>query len=278
MSFVTAETFTAAADGDAAALKACCAAVYGQEWLSLLVGESLHPGGLELTRHLGQQLRLGPADRVLDIACGTGTTSVLLAQEFGCHVTGIDYGAQQIERATAAAATAGVTDRTAFKVGDAESLPFDAGSFTAVICECAFCTFPSKAQAASEMYRVLAPAGRVGITDLTVNGPLPDALQGVAAWVACVADAQPAARYAAILSAAGFARIATEEHNDAIARLIADIQTKLMGVSILAGLGKIDLGDVDLGAGRTMARAARQATRDGLLGYCLLTATRPASG
>ena len=123
------------------------------------------------------------------------------------------------------------------------------------------------------MYRVLAPGGRVGITDLTVNGPLPEALQGVAAWVACVADAQPVQRYAAILSAAGFARIATEEHNDAIAKLIADIQTKLMGVSILAGLGKIDLGDVDLGTARTMARAARQATRDRLLGYCLLTAS-----
>ena len=65
--------------------------------------------------------------------------------------------------------------------------------------------------------------------------------------MACVADAQSAARYAAILAAAGFARIATEEHNDAIAKLIADIQAKLMGVSILAGLGKIDLGDVDLG-------------------------------
>ena len=155
------------------------------------------------------------------------------------------------------------------------SLPFYDGSFTAVICECAFCTFPSKAQAASEMYRVLAPSGRVGITDLTVNGPLPEALQGIAAWVACVADAQPVQRYAAILTAAGFVRIATEEHDAAIAKLIADIQTKLMGVSILAGLGKIDLGDVDLGAGRTMARAARQATRDGLLGYCLLTATRP---
>ena len=179
---------------------------------------------------------------MLDIACGTGTTSVFLAQEFGCHVTGVDYGAQQIERATAAAMSAGVADRTAFEVGDAESLLFDDGSFTAVICECAFCTFPSKAQAASEMYRVLAPGGRVGITDLTVNGPLPEALQGVAAWVACVADAQPVQRYAAILTAAGFARIATEEHNDAIAKLIADIQTKLMGVSILAGLGKIDLG------------------------------------
>ena len=178
MSVVTAETFTAAADGDAAALKACCAAVYGQEWLPLLVGESLHPGGVELTRHLGNRLQLGPADRVLDIACGTGTTSILLAQEFGCHVTGVDYGATQIERATAAAAAAGVADQTAFEVGDAEALPFDDGTFTAVICECAFCNFPSKAQAAAEMYRMLAPGGRVGITDLTVNGPLPEALQG----------------------------------------------------------------------------------------------------
>ena len=143
MSVVSTETLTAAADGDAAALKACCAAVYGQEWLSLLVGESLHPGGLELTHHLGTRLQLGPADRVLDIACGTGTTSVFLAREFGCYVTGVDYGAEQIERATAAATSAGVADQTAFKVGDAEALPFDDGSFTAVVCECAFCTFPS---------------------------------------------------------------------------------------------------------------------------------------
>ena len=121
---------------------------------------------------------------------------------------------------------------------------------------------------------MLTPDGRIGIADLTVSGPLPAALQGIAAWVACVADAQPAQRYAAILAEAGFARIAVDDHNDAMAKLIEDIQAKLIGVSVMAGLGKIDLGDIDLGAGRTMARAARQATRDGLLGYCLLTAAR----
>ena len=57
-----------------------------------------------------------------------------------------------------------------FEQGDAERLTLDDGQFDAVICECAFCTFPDKRAAAAEFARVLKPGGTVGLTDLTRSG------------------------------------------------------------------------------------------------------------
>ena len=56
-------------------------------------------------------------------------------------------------------------------LGDAERLPLPDNTFDALVCECAFCTFPDKATAAAEFARVLRPGGRVGITDVTVAAP-----------------------------------------------------------------------------------------------------------
>ena len=49
-------------------LNACCVQLYSNDWVKILVGESLHPGGLELTQHLGQVLGLGPGRTLLDVA------------------------------------------------------------------------------------------------------------------------------------------------------------------------------------------------------------------
>jgi arsenite methyltransferase len=57
-------------------VKACCAALYESDWARLLLGDSLHPGGLALTERLGSLLGLGPGDRVLDVACGPGTSAL----------------------------------------------------------------------------------------------------------------------------------------------------------------------------------------------------------
>jgi ubiquinone/menaquinone biosynthesis C-methylase UbiE len=65
-----------------------------------------------------------------------------------------------------------------------------------VICECAFCTFRDKSAAASEFARVLKPGGKVGLSDLTRSGILPAELDGLLAWVACIADARPISEYA----------------------------------------------------------------------------------
>ena len=73
--------------GEADAVKACCAAVYEHDVVALVLGESYHPGGLDLTRRLARLLELRPAQRVLDVASGPGTTAFLFADEFGVTST-----------------------------------------------------------------------------------------------------------------------------------------------------------------------------------------------
>jgi len=143
------------------------------DWARLLLGDSFHPGGVALTTHLGAALGLHPGLRVLDIASGTGASALALARAYGCAVVGVDLGAANVRDATAAAARAGLGGRVRFARGDAERLPFDDASFDAVLCECAFCTFPDKRAAASEFARVLRPGGRVGLSDLTRVGAVP---------------------------------------------------------------------------------------------------------
>src|SRR5260370_3368385 len=134
-------------------VKACCATLYESDGRRSLLGDSFHPGGLQLTGQLGRMLGLGPASPVRDVACGKGTTAVFLAKEFGCEVFGIDYGEENVAAARSLAQAERVDSRAQFERGDAENLPFADGTFDSVICECAFCTFPDKVASGREIFR-----------------------------------------------------------------------------------------------------------------------------
>jgi len=258
-------------------LKRCCATVYASDWARLLLGESLHPGGLALTGRLGALLGLERNARVLDVASGSGHSAVYLAERFGWSVTAIDLADEHSTAVTAAAARAGASDRVAFVRGDAEALPFADEVFDAVICECALCTFPAKAIACAEFFRVLKPGGRIGLSDVTRNGSLPDDLASVLAWVACIADAQPIAGYRSLFAAAGFAIDHEERHDSALQQLVDDIRKRLLGVELIAKLQDLDLPDFDIAHAKSLARSAEHAVRSGVLGYGLLVGTKPLS-
>src|SRR5260370_41234408 len=85
-------------------VKQCCAQLYESDFAKILLGDSFHPGGLRLTERLGSLLDLTPESQVLDVASGNGTSAFFLAERFGCHVVGIDYGAQNIAQANSRAA------------------------------------------------------------------------------------------------------------------------------------------------------------------------------
>jgi ubiquinone/menaquinone biosynthesis C-methylase UbiE len=124
-------------------IKACCADLYASDWVRLLVGDSFHPGGLALTERLAVLLELDASSRVLDLAAGRGTSALHLARAFGCRVVGLDYSSANVSQATDAAKRDGLSERVEFLQGDAEQLSaLDNDSFDAVICECAYCTFP----------------------------------------------------------------------------------------------------------------------------------------
>jgi SAM-dependent methyltransferase len=257
---------------ESAELKSCCAAVYQSDFARMLLGDSFHPGGQRLTSRLGEHVGLCPGVRVLDVASGKGESAIFLARQFGCQVVGVDFGPQNVREANSRAATEQITHLVSFAKGDAERLDFPDAGFDAVICECAFCTFPDKRAATSEFARVLRPGGRVGMSDLTRSGPLPQDLEGLLAWIACIADARPVEEYAGYLKAAGFDVTTIEPHNNALAEMARDVQGRLLGIQIMIKLKKLDLPGTDFEHAKQLARAAAKAIQGGLLGYSLIVA------
>jgi arsenite methyltransferase len=260
---------------DARELKTCCAAVYQSDWARLILGDSFHPGGLALTERLGTLLDLKPGKRLLDVAAGQGTSAIFLAQTFGCEVVGVDYGEGSVRKAAQAAEAAGVAHLARFEQGDAEHLSVSAGAFDAILCECAFCTFLNKTAAASEFARVLRPGGQVGLSDLTRAGEVPQNLQGLLAWIACIADAQPLECYASYLQGAGLTVDLIEPHNEALSHMMQEIRTRLLGAELLVKLKKIDLPTVDFEQAKALARAAAEAVKAGTFSYAIVTASKP---
>jgi ubiquinone/menaquinone biosynthesis C-methylase UbiE len=248
--------------------------MYASDWAQALLGESFHPGGVTLTERLGSFLRLGPERRLLDVASGKGTSAIYLARRYGCQVLGVDYSRELVAEAAEAVEAAGLAHRVQFRYGDAEVLPFPDGYLDALICECAFCTFPDKAATANEFARVIRVGGRLGLSDLTRTGDLPGDLDDLLAWMACIGDARPLEEYIRHLTAAGFTIETVEEHNHALSELVQDIRAKLLGAELLVKLRKLDLPGVDFDRARRLARSATQAVLEGKLSYALVVGVR----
>jgi arsenite methyltransferase len=261
-------------NSDDAILKQCCAQLYASDIARVLLGDSFHPGGLRLTEHLGVLLNLASGSHVLDVASGNGATALFFAERFGCHVVGIDYSDQNVAEANELASAKELSSLVRFERGDAEGLPFPDKSFDAIICECAFCTFPNKTGAAREFGRVLRPGGRVGLSDLTRGPMLPKELDGLLAWVACIADAHPVYGYAEYLRSAGFELERVELHDEALAEMVQQIRMKLLISEVLVGLKKLTLPGVDFISAKQMAQSALTTIQQGQLGYAVLIAAK----
>ncbi len=259
----------------ASEVKTCCAALYETDYARLLLGDSFHPGGLELTERLGNLLDLHPGQRVLDVASGTGASAVFLAERFGCEVVGLDYSTELVGQARRRAREASLEHLVRFEHGDSERLPFPDGAFDALICECSFCTFPDKRSAASEFARVLKPGGLVGLSDITLNGPLPPELTGLLAQIICIADALPLDRYEALLEQAGFRIDRVEPHPEVLETTVRDVTAKLLGAELILKVKKIELPGVDLAQAKSVAAIAAETIEGGALGYGLLVGTLP---
>ncbi|MFC2013554.1 methyltransferase domain-containing protein [Chloroflexota bacterium] len=259
---------------EAREIKTCCATFYQSDIVRLLLGDVLHPSGLELTGYLGTVVGLGSEDKVLDIACGRGASVVYLAKRFGCHVTGLDYGQDNITAAESHAATESVAHLTAFRKGDAEGLPFEDGSFDVVISECSFCTFLDKTRAAQEMVRVLRRHGRLGMTDVTICAPLPEDIQSLLAWVACLTGAGSQELYVSILKEVGFSDFIIEDKRDSLINMVNEVRRKLLGVELAIGLGKLELPDINSKEAKHLAQRMIELIENGVISYTLFRAGR----
>src|ERR1700674_4499607 len=112
----------------------------------------------------------GPADRVLDVACGGGIVVCGFAPHVS-HATGIDMTPAMLERARHLAAEKGLAN-VAWREGDVTHLPYPDGAFTIVVTRFAVHHFPDPAAGFREMVRICAPGGRVVVVD-TYTSPDP---------------------------------------------------------------------------------------------------------
>lgn len=108
--------------------------------------------------------------RVLDVACGSGTAALVVARRY-CEVTAIDYVPALIDRARQRAEAEGFA--VDFRVADAQKLPFDDEAFDVVLSVYGVQFAPDQELAARELLRVCRPGGRIGLAS-----PMPEGWSG----------------------------------------------------------------------------------------------------
>jgi len=183
------------------------------------------------------QAELKPGETVLDLGSGGGLDCFLAAKQVGesGHVIGVDMTPEMLERARLAASRLGVRN-VEFRQGYLESLPVETASVDVVISNCVINLSPDKPQVFREVFRTLRPGGRVAVSDIVTNGPLPEALQkDMEAWGACVAGALDVSEYTTGLSEAGFTDVEVQPKGDA-SELIeaASLKGKIFSAAITA--------------------------------------------
>jgi SAM-dependent methyltransferase len=199
------------------------------------------PAGANLALGCGNPLALAsiqPGETVLDLGSGAGFDAFLAASRVGPtgRVIGVDLTPEMIERARVNAAAGGFAN-VEFRLGDIESLPVDGASVDLVISNCVLNLVPDKPAAFREIVRVLKPGGRVAISDLVLDGPLPEALRrSEEGYTSCVSGAIGRAEYLAGLSAAGLADVHVVCEADAISLLAGDCCGEGLELSGLTGI------------------------------------------
>jgi ubiquinone/menaquinone biosynthesis C-methylase UbiE len=124
-------------------------------------------GKSPLLAPLLETLRPTEEDRLLDVGCGPGRMTLMLAPLVK-EAVGIDLTPQMLDQARAAQATQGITN-VRWQQGDALPLPFDDGAFSIVITQATLHHFADPAAVLAEMARVCAPGGRILVNDMTFD-------------------------------------------------------------------------------------------------------------
>lgn len=137
--------------------------------------ETLHPGGFDLSKRIGEIVSFDESIHVLDVSSGKGTFACYYTEEFGSKVTGIDINEEFVRISRKKAKKKGISHLVDFKVGDSTKLPFPDNSFDVVVNECAvgLMAINNPQKVLDEMYRVLKPGGKIVIHESTWEKELP---------------------------------------------------------------------------------------------------------
>ena len=256
--------------------KACCADLYESPLARQILGDPPHPGGLALTNRLGRLMGIAYGDWVLDLASARGTSAMAISRVFRCNVVGLEFGAEPVALAHAAALEPPKTPRAFFLRGDAERPPLMANSFDGVVCECSMSLFADKPGAVAQAVRVLKPGGRLGLSDMTVEpGALPEELQGYIGQLLCLAEALNVSGYVGLLVEGGLTITRQENASDQLVRILDEIEAKLGALSAWQDIaGQQGFGGGMLNQAPQLIHRLRGLVSEGKLGYWLFVAQK----
>ncbi len=148
---------------------------------------------------------LRPGEHVLDLGSGSGMDAFVAALQVGDQgqVTGLDMTEEQLAKAERLRSGHGF-DRVEFRSGLIEDLPFDDGTFDAVISNGVINLAPDKDAVFSETSRVLRAGGRLAIADIVTEETLTEAIvTNVDLWASCIGGAPHEDVYQAAMTGAG---------------------------------------------------------------------------
>jgi ubiquinone/menaquinone biosynthesis C-methylase UbiE len=120
--------------------------------------DQFHIGGPSATRELAETAGLRDG-AVLDLGCGVGGPARMLAQEYGCTVTGVDLTESSCASARTLSAWVGLDARTRFVCASVDALPFASGTWSWAWSQHAIMTIPDTPRMYAEIARVLRPGG-----------------------------------------------------------------------------------------------------------------------
>ena len=155
---------------------------------------------------------LKPGEKVLDLGSGGGIDVLLSARRVG--PTGFAYGLDMtdamLELAERNRAEAGI-EHVRFLKGEIEHIPLPANAVDVVISNCVINLSADKRQVLREAFRVLVPGGRFAVSDIVIQGQIPQVVRAdLEAWAGCVAGALEEETYRQLLAEAGFTAIEVE--------------------------------------------------------------------
>jgi arsenite methyltransferase len=152
---------------------------------------------------------LAPGEVVLDLGSGGGIDCFLAARQVGPEgrVIGLDMTPAMIRLARRNAKSMGA-DNVDFRYGEMEEIPLPDDSVDVIISNCVINLSPDKDAVFGEAFRVLRPGGRMSVSDIVVNGELPQTIRArLDAWAGCIAGALDETDYLGRMRTAGFEKI-----------------------------------------------------------------------